>query len=108
MFNLSIEGLDSLERKLAELGQRARAIDGTHRVVLNDLFTESFMKRHTRFDSFADMLEASEWTVETVEDFEAIPDGAWERWVRDTTSFTNWDAMQRAAGENWIARKLGL
>ena len=49
------------------------------------------------FVSLDEMVAESEWTVESVEDFEAIPDGPWDAYVQQTTQFRSWKEMQESA-----------
>lgn len=93
--------LDTLARNLQEL-------DGPHHVPANELFNEGFMREHTRFASFQDMLDASGFKVETDEDLEAIPEDVWELHVRTHTDFPSWDEMQGVAAEEWTMKKAGL
>lgn len=106
--SFKIEGLDQLSRKLRDLGARARALDGTHQVRADEMFTHDFMRRHTRFGTFSEMVRASGFTVESAEDFAAIPDRDWDTFVRQATSFPSWEAMQAAAGKEWLAARMGL
>ena len=52
------------------------------------------------------MVAESEWTVESVEDFEAIPDGPWDAYVQQTTQFRSWKEMQKSAAQEWTAKKV--
>lgn len=106
--SFKIEGLDQLSRKLKDLEARARALDGTHQVRAEEMFTHDFMRRHTPFRTFSEMVRASGFTVESAEDFAAIPDQDWDTFVRQATSFSSWEAMQAAAGREWVAAKMGL
>lgn len=106
--SITVKGLDKLERNLRDLQRRARALDGTHGVPLNDLLSPAFMRRHTRFSSFEAMLDASPWTVETAKDFLAMPDEPWDHFVRGNTPFKGWKDMQAAGGREWASDKLGF
>lgn len=53
-------------------------------------------------------LEASEWKVESVEDFEGIPEDEWDRFVAATTEFPNWESMLSSAVQRYTLRHLGL
>lgn len=105
---MKIDGLGELSRKLEKLESNARALHGTHKVPAADLFTADFMRHHSQFESFDQMLAASGFPVESLEDFAAIPDDEWDVFVRSSTTFTSWQAMQEAAGKEWVASQLGL
>lgn len=98
-------GLDRLQRRLRQMEAGARRLHGRHQVRLDELLHPRFMSRHTQFGSLEEMLEKSDWTVESVEDFEAIPDGPWDAYVRETTRFSNWREMRESAAREWMRNK---
>lgn len=53
-------------------------------------------------------LEASEWKVESVEDFEGKPEDEWDRFVAANTGFPDWESMLSLAIERYTLRHLGL
>ena len=56
---LKIEGLDQVQRRLAEMGRRAQALDGVQqKVSFDDLFPPAFMAEHTDFGTMQAMLDA--------------------------------------------------
>ena len=79
MFTFEISGFDEIERKLQQLADNAEAMDGEHSV-----------------------------TVETPEDFAAIPDTAWDAFIASRTRFTDWRTMQEKAAADWFSRGIGL
>lgn len=103
-----LEGFDEAMDELDELGRKAQELEGEQEVPIEELLTSSFMRRRTNFSSFEEMLEASQWDVETQEDFEAIPDDEWDRFVAEHSRFPNWEEMLGAAAQAWAARQLGL
>jgi hypothetical protein len=105
---MQIKGLDELKRRLDNLQRRAENLHGTHSIPISELLTSSFMQRHTKFETFDAMLEASGFTVETPSDFEAIPDDEWDKFVASATPFSSWQAMLSDAGAAWAKKELGL
>lgn len=99
---------DDFLRRLRELERRARRLDGRHEVAFAEIFPDEFMLRNTEFPSIAAFIDASGFTVDTAEDFEAIPDDLWDDHVRLHTRFACWDDMQQAAAGEWAKRQLGL
>jgi len=106
--DLEISGLEELQKRLGDLAKGVEELDGEHRVTFNELFPPDFMKRYTTFESIDVMVKASGYKVENAEDFKAIPDTAWDSFVRQRTKFDNWGDMQAKAGEEWAAKRLGL
>ena len=96
---LNLDGLRKLQR-------RAEEVDGTHQVPLSELLTPTFMRGHSPFDSFEAMLRASPFSVESAEDFKAIPDADWDVFVRQNTRFSSWHEMLSVAGAEWMKERL--
>lgn len=106
--DIELEGFDEAQRELENLARRAEALEGEQEVALTELLTPRFLRRHTPFSSLEAMLEASDWEVESQEDFEAIPDEEWDRFVAANSDFPDWQTMLRSAGQEWAVRQLGL
>lgn len=105
---MKVNGLEHLQQRLADLQQRAEALDGTHELPATDLLTDRFMRANTEFGTFADMIKASGFKIENAEDFKAIPDDHWDAFVAAHTSFRSWQEMLNAAARLYVTRKLGL
>ncbi|PKR83615.1 hypothetical protein CWO92_18310 [Heyndrickxia camelliae] len=102
---MKIKGFDKLQKQLKQLERNAKELEQTTSVSFAELFTDSFMKTHTSFD---EMLDKSKFTVETSEDFKAIPDDEWDIYVKSNTEFNTWQDMIDQATEEYIVRKLDL
>lgn len=103
-----MEGLDELQKKLDEIEKKAEAIDGKQSVPLSEILTDTFVSQHTSFSSAHEMFKASGFKVETQEDFAAIPDAAWDNFIRSISGFGDWQSMLGAAGQEWAKQQLGL
>jgi hypothetical protein len=103
-----ITGLNELNRKLQDLAKKAQALDGTHNVPISELLTPAFVLKQTRFANADEMFNASGFKIETEQDFAAIPDDKWDEFIRAVSSFSDWQAMLRAASKEWAAKKLGI
>jgi hypothetical protein len=53
-----------------------------------------------------EMIDNSDFDVNTPEDFVKIPDDDWNKYVRDVTSFRDWDSMKKKAGQLYFKKKL--
>jgi hypothetical protein len=93
-------------RGLEQLQRNARALDGTHNIPLEELFSPAFMRGCSRFSTFREMLDASPFTVHSADDFRTVPDADWDAYVRQTTRFASWEAMQQAAAVEWAKARL--
>lgn len=105
---IRLEGFDDISSKLEELAEKAQSVHGSHEVPLGELLTPGFLAKHTRFLSEAEMFEASGFKVESAEDFEKIPDEAWDDFIQRNTPFATWSDMLSAAATEWTQKKLGL
>ena len=94
MFTFEMSGFDELERRLQQLAENAEAMDGEHSVPLTELCPPAFMARNTDFATIEEMFEASGFTVETPEDFAAIPDAEWDAFIASRTRFSDRQIVQ--------------
>ncbi len=108
MLEIKLEGYDEVIRELRELQGRACELDGEHDVPFEELLTADFMFKHTRFSNVDMMLGESPWSMESTENFEAIPNAERDNYVSENTEFSGWAEMQQAAAERWAAKKLVL
>lgn len=105
---MEFKGLDELINKLDKTAKAAQELDGEHEVSFEELFTKSFMRKYTDFSTFDEFLEAGNFTVNSQEDFENIPDADLDAHVSKTTKFSSWEDMFDEAGEVYTIKKLGL
>jgi hypothetical protein len=103
---IKISGLDEMRRKLERLQHRAQNLSGS--VPFEDLFPPEFMRRYTNFKTMEEMFGAFGTPINSTEDFERIPDDEWDAYVKRSTRFGSWEAMQKQAGEEYIERRLNL
>lgn len=105
---MKITGLDELTRKLDDLSNKAKALDGQPSVPVADLLTPAFVSEHTRFADMNQMFEASGFKIESQADFAAVPDDKWDEFIRSISSFQDWKEMLAQAGNDWTAKQLSL
>lgn len=101
--SVEIEGLEDLEEELQGLAERLERAGGE--ISMNELFTDSFMKSYTEFDSLDEFFAESPWVVESESDFENIPADEIDAYVENRTDFESWDAMLRAGGREYVFRE---
>src|SRR5689334_10121334 len=104
---IKVTGFKELQNKLGDLSRRAQSLEGPRNVPIADLLTPTFLSRCSRFRSVVELFEKSGFTVKTQEDFAAIPDDRWDTFVKQNTSYSTWEEMLKAAGADWVKRKLG-
>ena len=102
-----IKGLEEAEKKLKKLSEDAEKLDGQS-VPLSEVLTDDFIQENSTFDSLDNLIKASGFTVESQEDFEAIPDDRWDDFISKNTNFDSWQEMINSAGAIYAKNKLGL
>ena len=103
---IEITGLEELQKELDDLGRKAEALNGEHKIPINELFTTSFMQQHTNFISIDALIEAGNFKVEPTDDLETIP--GWDEHIAKSTRFANWQEMMEQASAEWAKKQLGL
>lgn len=93
---LDLSGLEKLEKNLEK-------IDGEHEVPVSELMTDSFIRKHTDFQTLQAFLDAS--GVKSQED---IGTEVFDRFVAANTRFENWQEMFKAAGSDWMVHQLEI
>lgn len=91
---------------LKRLQGNVRQLRGSNIVKISVLLGPVFMRRHTSFQSFQQMIDKSPFKITTTEDFAAVTDADWDEYVRQTTNFKSWSAMQNKATEEWASDRL--
>ncbi|GAE36697.1 hypothetical protein [Halalkalibacter akibai] len=105
---IKINGLNEFQRKIKQLEDNAKALQGENSISFNELFSGTFMKKHTNFLSIDDMFKNSSFKIDSIEDFEAIDKASLDEFVNSTTNFITWSDMQEKAVTEWTAKKLGF
>lgn len=105
---IEVTGMDGIKRRLEDLSRRARALDGHHQVRFSELMPPEFISNCSRFETLEALFAASNLKIESIEDFEAIPDGEWDTFIRENTSYGNWEEMRQDAIRTWAGKQLGL
>lgn len=88
--------------------KNAKELQNTKTVAFDDLFKTSFMKKNTNFSNFDEFISAGNFTVNSQEDFEAIPDDEMDAHVSKTTKFSSWEDMLGKATEEYVLSTLGF
>lgn len=108
MLRTSVTGLDGLQKRLKQLADGFERASGRHEVPLGELFPPDFMRRHGRHETIQALFDASGFKIETKDDLAAIPDAEWDRHIRSSTTFPDWESMQKTAAREWFKKKVGL
>ena len=101
-------GFIELNDNLADLANKIENLNGTRKVPVVELLTATFMVGCSRFNSAEELFKASGFKIDSQKDLEAIPDIEWDAFIKQNTTFGNWQEMLSAAAANWTKGKLGL
>ncbi|AND84660.1 hypothetical protein GTH52_05555 [Clostridium tyrobutyricum] len=96
-----IMGLELIKKHLSQL-------EKNNSVHYKDLFNIAFMKDHTKFSSFNEFLKSGNFTVNSIDDFKAIPDEKMDTHVKEASDFSCWQDMLNSAVRSYTITKLGL
>ena len=92
-------GLEKLQKNLKALSKKKE-------ISFGELFPPDFMRRYTHASSIDDFISECGFKVETIEDFKAIPDDAFDAYVKSSTVFSSWREMEEKAHEEYIRKAL--
>ena len=89
--------------RLKELQRKIKNLEGKKPVPLSELFPNDFIRKYTDFQTIQAMLDAS-----GIENKEEIGNEKFSKFVATHTRFSNWEEMKKAAGAEYVKRRLGL
>lgn len=96
---LNLRNLNKLEQNISELPENES-------IPLNELMNPNFISNCSQFSDLEELMRASGFKVASKEDFEAIPEQEWEKFIQENTSYESWTEMQQSAGVNYVKSKL--
>ncbi|NUC75016.1 hypothetical protein HTZ84_22385 [Haloterrigena sp. SYSU A558-1] len=102
------DGFDELQDRLEGMKEGGEELEGENKISFDGLFTTGFMQKYTDFESFGELLEESQWDVESEDDFLEIPDDEFDVYIAERTTFESWEQMYGKAAENRIGEQLGF
>jgi len=97
--------LDRLAEDLEKNSQKSNKPLGM--VSFTDLFTPSFMSTYTQFANFGELLVVGKFNVNSLEDFMALLNDEFDKFIKKTTKFKNWEEMQSTAVADYFKKQEG-
>lgn len=91
---------------LNDLQERLKCLSQVKQISLAELLTPTFVASCSKFANAQELFDASGFQIDSVEDFRAIPDAEWDKYISDNTTFPDWASMQKKAAGDWAAAKL--
>jgi len=104
--DLQVTGLEDLEERVGEALDRVNELQAGARVRSDTLFTQSFMRAHTEFDSFAAFCTQSPWALDDVTDVQDLSRDRLNEYLTATTDFETWEEMKTQAAEEEIIDRI--
>jgi hypothetical protein len=101
-----VKGLDDIQRHLKELGRRAKSMDGTRSLQLNEIVTPRFMSRYMGHPDVDAWFTAGGFTIEGQAHFDSLPKATLDGHVRATSRFGGWDDMMAKATSEYVEKTL--
>jgi hypothetical protein len=99
---MPVKGFDEFAKRLEKLRKNVNEkIGGEHKVPLDELFTDDFMARHTKFQTWQQMIEAS-----GVQSPEEITTESFSEFVARNSTFASWTEMLIMGRNEWYKRQL--
>ncbi|TYP79335.1 hypothetical protein [Paenibacillus methanolicus] len=94
----------SFDDLLLELQGQKTVQEDENVIELDKLFNESFMKKHSKFNSFAEFLEKGNFQATTHDEIRNIHDELFDRHVVRETDFASWASMLEAANKQYSGK----
>lgn len=88
---------EDFQRKLEDMAAKARRMHG-FQISIDELMSPQFISSCSLHASITDLFAASPFMLDSLGDFNAIPDSEWDAFIRGQTSFVNWEEMEKAHG----------
>jgi hypothetical protein len=96
-----MHGFDELKKKLEEASKTSDT------VLFSELFTEPFMKKHSKFSDFEDLVKFGGYSTDA-DEFKKISNDEFDKFIKANTDFDSWKGMQQSAANEWTAKMLGF
>jgi hypothetical protein len=106
--SVQIKGLDEVQRKLRQISDNAKKLQGEHQISFEVLFNNRFMEKYTDTSSIEEFLERSGFVINSQEDFEKIPNEEFDIYVQKNTQFSSWEEMLQEATGEYVSKQLGF
>jgi hypothetical protein len=99
---LQVVGLEDFEERVGNALNRICELQAGTRVQSDAFFSQSFMRDHTEFDSFAAFCTQSPWPLDDVSEIQDVAHDQLDEYIAATTDFETWEEMKTQAAEEEI------
>jgi len=100
---MKLTGIDDFSDDLDEIVAR---VGDAEQLGREDVLPDSWIESHTSYETLQEFVEAG--FGDQYDTFDEIPGEEWDEWVDRETQFSDWEEMQKEAGQAWVQRQLGF
>lgn len=98
--------MKELQKQLKQMQNAAKDLDGNKQIPINELFTDSFLRKHTTFSTFEEF--ENQEIFDKYPTLEEIPDEEMDQFVSAKTKFSSWEEMLGEATSEYVLKKMGF
>lgn len=95
-----------LLKRLNDIEQNAKELNGEHTLSGAELFTPSFMRKHSNTSTIGDFLSPLGISGNSESELDNIPDEELDSLVRKQSDFSSWDDMKSSAVHDYLEKQL--
>lgn len=91
-----------MNNHIDDVKKEVETINSPFQISLEKLLPNSFVEKHTRFSSFAEMLKAANLTPDMLRNIDENSKKEFDKFISENTSFGNWKELASAAMRNLL------
>jgi hypothetical protein len=96
-------GFDELYEDLNNMSKEVTELSKINAIGFKQLFSDSFIRRHTQFSTLNELFENSGFIIKSEEDFDTIDENELNKHLSAKTDFDSWDNMLGKAYDEYAA-----
>jgi len=104
-FDFEIEGLDEVQKNIEKLQKKVKKVGRKQNVKLVELLPDSFIKKHSNYNSLESMIDSSPKEINSEKDLESEE---WNKFIKENSKFNSWEEMLQVAHAEWVKKEIKL
>lgn len=104
--SFKLDGFDELNKELDKMIKAAEELEGENEIRLDELISDSFIRKHSTFQSFSEFSEQD--IFKRYDSFESIPQQELDDFIDQNTDFSSFNELLESATIDYTSRQLGL
>lgn len=105
--NFEVTGLEELTKNLEKASKRVEEVAKEQEVSFGVLFNSEFMKKYTKVSTMQEFLDTFDKDMSNEEFSAQINSKEWNAYVKENSTFDDWNEMYAKAGKEYFKSKLG-